>query len=188
MSYVLRSTNAQESVSKEIFLAPGINSFCVDKFGHYDLSFSGCHTYDSATPRSFKTGDDKPVSVTAAKHRNGVRILSDIKSSFKVLVESENGEKNVITFMEETTKVNGKFAYRHDFDLQPSSKLIITPQSDTVLFTPQSKELQGASDCVEVRFCSFISIHNCFAINRFLMKKKTTISMSHSECIHIQRC
>lgn len=154
MGYTFRSSAAKsgESASKEILLAPGINSFCVDKFGYYDLTYSGCHTYDSTTPKSFKTGDEKlAVTVNAVKHRNGVRILSDIKSTFKVLVESaENGEKNVITFTEESIKVNGKFAYRHDFDLKPASKLILTPQSDTVLFAPQSKELYGANDCVEV--------------------------------------
>lgn len=151
MTYVFRSTKPEESASKEIFLAPGINSFCVDRFGYYDLSFSGCHSYDSTTPKSFKTGEEKPVAVNAVKHRNGVRILSDIKSTFKVLVESETGEKNVITFTEESTKITGKFAYRNDFDLQPSAKLTLVPQSDTILFTPQSKEIYGANDCVEVR-------------------------------------
>lgn len=160
MSYGLRTTaKSEKPTTKEIFLAPGINSFCVDKFGTYDLSFSGCHTYDAATPKSFKTGDEKPVIVNAAKHRNGVRILSNIKSTFKVLVEVENGQSTHITFTEEPTKVNGKFAYRHDFDLEPFVKLIITPQSDTVLFTPKSTEIFGANDCVEVRkfynyFCS----------------------------------
>lgn len=159
MSYALRSTKSEESISKEIFLAPGINSFCVDKFGTYDLTFAGCHTYDSSTPKSFKTGEEKPVKVNAAKHRNGVRILSDIKSTFKVQVEAENGEKNVIAFTEESTKVNGKFAYRHDFNLQLGEKLTLTPQSDTVLFSPQSKEIQGATDCVEVRIAYLINLH-----------------------------
>lgn len=151
MSYALRGAKSTESAAKEIFLAPGINSFCVDKFGYYDLTFSGCHTYDSTTTKSFKTGEEKPVAVNAVKHRNGVRILSDIKSTFKVLVESENGEKSVVAFNEESAKVNEKFAYRHDFDLQASVKLTLTPQSDTVLFTPKSKEINGANDCVEVR-------------------------------------
>lgn len=151
MAYVFRSSKPEESTAKEIFLAPGINSFCVDRFGYYDLSFSGCHSYDSTTPKSFKTGEEKPVTVNAVKHRNGVRILSDIKSAFKVLVESETGDKNVVTFTEESTKISGKFAYRYDFDLQVAAKLTLTPQSDTILFTPKSKEIYGASDCVEVR-------------------------------------
>lgn len=160
MSYALRTTKSEESVSKEIFLAPGINSFCVDKFGHYELSFSGCHTYDASTPKSFKTGEEKPVTVNAAKHRNGIRILSDIRSSYKVLIEFENNVKKDIVFTEESTKVNGKFAYRYDFDLQPAAKLIITPQSDTVLFSPQSKEIYGADDCVEVRIQIGLHIFN----------------------------
>lgn len=153
MTYGLRaSTKSEKSPgNKEIFLAPGINSFCVDKYGTYDLSFSGCHTYDAATPKSFKTGDEKPVVINAAKHRNGVRILSNVKSAFKVLVEVENGQNSHITFTEEPTKVNGKFAYRHDFDLEPFVKLTVTPQSDTVLFTPKTTEIFGANDCVEVR-------------------------------------
>lgn len=151
MSYSLRTSQQEKSASKEIFLAPGINSFCVDKFGQYDLRFSGCHSYDASTATSFRSGEEQPVNVNAVKHRNGVRILSDMKSTYKVLVEFENGEKNYINFAEEPTKVNGKYAYRHDFDLQPSAKLIITPQSDTALFSPKSKEIYGSVDCVEVR-------------------------------------
>lgn len=153
MTYGLHASPKSEkstATNKEIFLAPGINSFCVDKFGTYDLTFSGCHTYDAATPKSFKTGDEKPVTVNAAKHRNGVRILSNVKSAFKVLIEVENGQTSHITFTEEPTKVNGQFAYRHDFDLEPYVKLTVTPQSDTVLFTPKSTEIFGANDCVEV--------------------------------------
>lgn len=167
MSYGLRaSAKTEKSTVKEIFLAPGINSFCVDKFGTYDLSFSGCHTYDAATTKFFKTGDKKPVTVNAAKHRNGVRILSNVKSEFEVLVEMENGHSDQITFTEEPTKVNGKFAYRHDFDLVPFIKLTITPLSETVLFTPRSTEIFGANDCVEVRKllcfeCRFVRFVNC---------------------------
>lgn len=152
MNYEFRSSQPGESISKEILLAPGINSFCVDKFGQYDLSFASCHTYDANTPKSFQTGVERPVSINAVKHRNGIRILSDIKTSFKVLVEPQNGESRLIAFAEEANKVKNQFAYRYDFDLEQSEKLTITPKSDIVLFTPQSKEIYGGNDCVEVRF------------------------------------
>lgn len=152
MNYKLRSTKADESFSKEIVLAPGINSFCVDKYGHYDLSFASCHTYDSSTSKSFKTGNENAVVINAVKHRNGVRILANIKSTFKVLVETENDDKRTVHFVEEPKKVNNQFAYRYDFDLQPSERLTLTPQSDIVLFTPQSTDIFGASDCIEVCF------------------------------------
>lgn len=151
MSYKFRATKTDKQASKEIFLSPGINSFCVDKFGTYDISFEGCHTYDSTSPISFKTGDGNSIAVKAIKHRNGVRILADTKSTFKVLIENEKKEKNYVNFKEEPTKVNGYFAYRQDFDLKPYEKLIISPQSDTDLFSPASKEVSGANDCVEVR-------------------------------------
>lgn len=151
MQYKLRTLNADEkSVSKEIVLAPGINSFCVEKYGHYDLSFESCHTYDSTTSKSFKTGNENPVVINAVKHRNGVRILANIKSTFNVLVESETGDKRTVKFVEEPNKVNGLFAYRHEFDLKPSERLSLTPQSELVLFSPQSTDIYGASDCIEV--------------------------------------
>lgn len=150
MNYKLRKDSVNNLKPKEIFLAPGINSFCVDKFGYYDIKFSGCHSYDESTPSSFKTGADNNVNVRAVKHRNGIRILSDIKSKFIVFVEDENGEKSFIEFIEESTKVNGKHAYRFDFDLKPLSKIILTPKSDTVLFDPESKAIFGANDCTEV--------------------------------------
>lgn len=153
MNYALGASQPNESISKEILLAPGINSFCVDRFGTYNLLFSGCHTYDSNTPTLFKTGDKNPVIVNAIKHRNGVRILSDVRSVFKVLVEMENGDKQHITFIEEPNKVNNQYTYRYDFDLQQTEKLTLTPQSDIVLFSPQSREILGASDCIEV--CTF---------------------------------
>lgn len=109
MSYALRTSKQEVSAKKEIFLAPGINSFCVDKFGHYDLTFLGCHSYDASTPKSFKTGEESAIIVNAIKHRNGVRILSDINTAFKVLIEYDNGEKKYVNFAEEPTKINGKF-------------------------------------------------------------------------------
>lgn len=155
MEYTFRTKSEEKIKSKEIFLAPGINSFCVDEFGYYEISFSGCHSYDESTPSSFKTGADSPVNVKAVKHRNGIRILSDIKSTFKVLVENENGEKSFIVFIEEPTKINGKHAYKFDFDLKPLSKLVVTPQSETALFNPESKAIFGANDCTEVIILDF---------------------------------
>lgn len=150
MRYALASPI--ESTTKDILLAPGINSFCVDKFGQYDLTFSGCHTYDSTTTKSFKTGIERPVAVNAIKHRNGVQIISDTKSPFKVLAEQANGEKQLITFTEEANRQSdsNQFVYQHYFNLKHNEKLTLTPQGETVLFAPQSKEIFGADDCVEV--------------------------------------
>lgn len=171
MKYTLDAAKPSESISKEISLAPGINSFCVDKFGQYNLKFSGCHTYDSTTTKSFKTGIEHPMAVNAVKHRNGVRIVSDTRTTFKVLSEQENGEKHVITFAEAVDEQHGanQFVYRYNFDLKQNEKLTLTPQGETVLFAPQSKEISGAADCIEVcrqqLFLLFVNFSTVSAIS-----------------------
>lgn len=132
-------------------MAPGINSFCVDKFGQYDLAVSGCHVYDPNSFRSsFSTGETAPIAINAIKHRNGVRILSDERSNFKIVVQ-QNSRKDNYVVTEEPNKVNGQFAYRYDFDLRTEEQILVTPESDVMLFDPESKEIVGANDCVEVR-------------------------------------
>lgn len=162
MNYKLRTSKPQQSIGKDILLAPGLNSFCVDQFGHYDLAFSGCHTYDSNDAHnSFRTGDERPVEITAIKHRNGVRILSDVKSSLKLIAE-QNGERKYVTLVEEVNKVNGQFAYRYEFDLKSNEKLSLTPESDILLFTPATTDIFGANDCVEVGFHRFFFFYHFF--------------------------
>lgn len=149
MTYILRS--ATHKIEKEIFLTAGLNSFCVDNFGVYDISFKGCHTYDSTTQNSFRTGDELPINVNALKHINGVRVLSDIRSAFKLLVE-QNGEQRTVELKEESQKVDGKFSYRHEFSLKADEKLSLKPLNDVVLFSPSTAEIIGANDCVDNTF------------------------------------
>lgn len=155
MTYKFHSNQPQSQqpadTGKDILLAPGLSSFCVEKFGQYDLTFTGCHTYAANAHRSFHTGDEVPLAINALKHRNGIRIVSDVKSSFKVLVE-QSGTKQYISPVEESQQINGKFSYRHDFDLKPNDRLVLTPESDVFLFTPTTTEIVGADDCVEVGF------------------------------------
>lgn len=151
MTYKFHATQPQQPTvaGKDILLAPGLSSFCVDQFGQYDLTFAGCHTYDTNALRSFQTGDELPLAINAIKHRNGIRILSDVRSVFKVAVEG-GGAKQYITPLEDSQKINGKFSYRHDFDLKPNERLSLTPESEVMLFTPAKTEIIGADDCVEV--------------------------------------
>lgn len=150
MQYKIKGVKPKESASKEILLAPGLNSFCVDKLCDYDLTFSGCHTYDPKTLRtSFRPGDSSPILVNAIKHKNGLQILSNVKGPFKVLVEQKN-EKKYYNLVEQPNKVNGQFVYRYEFELGAEERLLVTPQSDIMLFTPESKEIFGANDCIEV--------------------------------------
>lgn len=149
LNYKHRS-EAQTARGKDILLAPGVNAFCVEKFGQYDISLTGCHTYDPQTFRpSFSTGETSPIIINAIKHKNGVRIVSDIRAPFKISVE-QNGRKDTYNLVEEANKVDGQFSYRHDFDLRPEEKILVTPESEVMLFSPASTEILGAQDCVEV--------------------------------------
>lgn len=156
MSYQFHTTQPQQAAppALHILLAPGLSSFCVDKFGQYDVTFTGCHTYETDTPRSFHTGDEIPLAINAIKHSNSIRILSDVRSTFKVLVE-QGGAKRYISPTEEDQKINGQFSYRYRFDLRSNERLTLTPESEIVLFSPAKAELIGADDCVEVSFMSF---------------------------------
>lgn len=159
-------------------MAPGINSFCVDKFGQYDISVSGCHTYDSTSLRpSFSTGETAAITINAIKHKNGVRILSDIRNAFQIAVE-QNGNANIYNVAEEPNKFNGQFAYRYDFDLRPNERILVTPESDVMLFGPDKSEILGAPDCVEVQYFNSTIVH--------IVKTKyfQTCLLSCLECIH----
>lgn len=159
-----------------ILLAPGLSSFCVEKFGQYDVTFAGCHTYGADIPRSFHTGDEIPLAINAVKHSNGIRILSDVKSTFKVLIE-QRGAKRYISPSEEEQKLNGQFSYRYHFDLKHNERLLLTPESEIMLFTPAKAELIGADDCVEVCFI-FRSNHSILFGFKF--------DFPSIECIYIQ--
>lgn len=175
MTYKFHTTQPQQPTvaGKDILLAPGLSSFCVDQFGQYDLTFAGCHTYDTNALRSFQTGDELPLAINAIKHRNGIRILSDVRSVFKVAVEG-GGAKQYITMLEDSQKIDGKFNYRHDFDLKPNERLSLTPESEVVLFTPPNTEIIGADDCVEV---NRPSESNSFSFIQFQF---------FPECFHLQ--
>lgn len=149
LSYKHRS-EPQSAAAKEILLAPGPNTFCVEKFGQYDIVVSGCHTYDNSALRSsFSTGETAPIVINAIKHKSGLRILSDVRNAFQIAVD-QNGQRTTYALTEEREKVNGQFAYRFDFDLRPDERILVTPESDVMLFGPASKELVGTQDCVEV--------------------------------------
>lgn len=137
-------------------LNTGVNTFCVTKGGDYDIKLSGCHSYDpQSTPKSFTTRSTAPIAINAYKHRNGIRILSEGKTNYKISVES-NGKFEAIVPVEETNKVDGYFSYKYHFNLKNGEVIKLTPKSDRMLFKPEVKEITGGNDCVDVSF-SFIA-------------------------------
>lgn len=148
MSYKLNAAN-QSDQAEEIQLVTGLNQFCVTKFGQYMINFIGCHSYDSNVPPFMHTNDIQPTVVNAIKHKNGVRLLSDINANYKFTVERGN-KVETVELAADQQKVDGLFVYRHDFDLLLDERIVVTPKNDVMLFKPEKREIFGSSDCVEV--------------------------------------
>lgn len=151
MTYKLNAAN-QSGQPEEIQLVTGLNQFCVTKYGQYIINFIGCHSYDTKNVPSFiHTNDLQPTVVNAIKHKNGVRILSDVSTNYKLIIERSN-KMETVNLVVEKQKIDGSFVYRHDFDLELNERVVITPQNEIMLFKPENKEIFGGSDCVEVRW------------------------------------
>lgn len=115
------------------------------------MKVSGCHTFEEDT-KVLSTKSTSPVHVTAIKHRNGIRILSEIKQQFTIEVQYEDESKEVLKLIEQTERVDGYAAYNLNLNLKSGEAVKLTPKSEQMLFKPSTTEIKGASDCVEVAF------------------------------------
>lgn len=166
MSYKLNAAN-QTDQPEEIQLVTGLNQFCVTKYGQYIINFIGCHSYDSNVPPFIHTNDVQPAVVNAVKHKNGVRILSDVSTSYKFSIERSNKIETVNLELDKQ-KIDGMFVYRHDFDLKLDERIVVSPKNEFMLFKPENKEIFGGSDCVEVSWCYTILRVTFFCLTKFL--------------------
>ncbi|XP_037945256.1 nodal modulator 1 [Teleopsis dalmanni] len=147
------TTNSQTQTTNNLKLVTGVNTFCVSKYGTYRIWVESCHLYDENLPKSFTT-NDAPILITAIAHKVGIRVLSteSTAESLQLEVESSSLGKELIQPKAELHKVDGKFAYRYETHLRPEEVLRITPKSDTLLFTPHSKDIIGPNDCIDIAF------------------------------------
>lgn len=124
---------------------------CVPNAGTYDLKVSGCHTFDEDT-KVLSTKNSSPVNINAVKHRNGIRILSEIDQVFTIDAEFEDGVKKVLKPVKQSDKVDGYVAYNINLDLKSGERIKLSPNSEQMLFKPDQTEWKGATDCLEVAF------------------------------------
>lgn len=143
---------ATPQLEEHLELIPGVNSLCVPKHGTYDVKYSGCHTFDENTAKSISTSSIVPITVNAEKHKQGIRILSEVSNAYSAVIEKDGEKIDDIRLKEESHKVDGYFSYRHDFYLKQGEKIKVIPSSGSMLFKPESKEIVGSNDCVEVAF------------------------------------
>lgn len=132
-------------------MTSGANVLCVSNAGTYDLKVSGCHTFDENT-KVLSTESQTPVYVNAIKHRNGIRILSEIDQQFSIDAEFEDGTKQVLKPSKQSDKVDGYVAYNINLDLKAGERVKLAPKSEQMLFKPDQSEWKGASDCLNVAF------------------------------------
>ncbi|CAD7014627.1 nodal modulator 3 [Ceratitis capitata] len=153
-TYIGNTITSGEQSAETLKLLSGVNTFCVPLFGTYNFKLEGCHLYEENLPKTFSTTDRNPISINAIAHKVGVRVLSPDPSanSIRLIVESKPLGKQVVTPIAEEQKIDGKFAFRYDSHLPPKEILRITPHSDTLLFSPLYKEIEGSNDCVDVAF------------------------------------
>lgn len=134
-----------------IQLSSGANVLCVPVAGTYDLKVSGCHTYDEKS-KVMSTKDLSPIHINAVKHRNGIRILSEIDQVFTIDAEFEDGSKILLKPTKLADKVDGYVAYNVNLDLKSGEQLKLVPHSEQMLFKPDQTSMIGAADCVIVAF------------------------------------
>lgn len=136
-------------------LLAGLNTFCASRFGQYAVDFIGCHEYDPRElPSTINIADHAPITINAIKHRTAIQILSAVPAKFGLDIYGgpvDDAKKNVQLTTAEANKVNGLFSYRYSFSLRPEERVTLRPYSDEMLFHPQSADVVGDNDCVDVR-------------------------------------
>lgn len=158
MKLALKEENADVTDVHQKDLLAGLNSFCVNKFGQYMVDFIGCHTYDARElPSSIKIADHAPITVNAIKHRTAIQILSAVPAKFGLDITGGGGgsaddeaNEKIQLSVAEAEKVNGMYSYRYSFSLRPEERVTLRPYSEEMLFHPQSADVVGENDCVDV--------------------------------------
>jgi hypothetical protein len=132
-----------------IKLTSGANEICVPKSGLYDLKVTGCHIYEEDS-KVLSTKNAAPVHIKALKHKNGVRILSEMNQVFTIEIVYEDDSREVLKPVEQSERVDGYAAYNLNLNLKYGEVVKLTPKSEQMLFKPAYAELRGAGDCVNV--------------------------------------
>lgn len=177
MTYKYRPADPSTPQLEEYLeLTAGVNSLCVPKHGTYDVKYAGCHTFDTNTATAFSTSSLVPITVNADKHKQGVRILSEVSNTYSAVIEQDGDKIDEIRLKEESHKVDGYFSYRHDFYLKQGEKIKVSPSSGSMLFKPDSKEIVGSNDCVEVAF-------NFIATKGLVLHGRTTPAIEDAKIV-----
>lgn len=130
----------------------GSNVHCLAKSGRYRFIAIGCHGYEPKSVEwstsSSRASVQSPIVFNAITHAHGVQVISDDKSAQVQLYIKETQTK----LDPLKTSPTGANAVIHHFTLQLQQHQTVTihPQSQLLLFKPESLQLVGSSDCVPI--------------------------------------
>lgn len=131
-------------------LGSGLNTFCVDKAGRYNVKLMGCHVYPEEIAKVFSTDTLTPITFAAKAHHVSFRIMTPkgIKAELvKLILESKNSGKHQLVADIEADRPN---SLRFDTELETGDEVTLTPQSFELLFKPEKHVYVMPNQCVEI--------------------------------------
>uniref|UniRef100_A0A182QGP4 SD-repeat containing protein B domain-containing protein n=1 Tax=Anopheles farauti TaxID=69004 RepID=A0A182QGP4_9DIPT len=134
---------------EEIVLTAGMNMFCVKRAGTYTMRLSGCHRFEETTPTEFNTASTAPITVNAKSHRNVVSLFAEEKERYRVQVQREGTENELVEFEFVDVQVDGKYVYRKVFYLEHGERVTLVPESEVMLFHPTQLVVMGGNNCAD---------------------------------------
>ncbi|XP_072048765.1 LOW QUALITY PROTEIN: BOS complex subunit NOMO1-like [Amphiura filiformis] len=154
--------------SHKFDLSAGLNQYCLDKPGKYQLEPKSCHQFDRSS-YSFDTSSPNMLTLTAIKHLvtgvvNTKQQASDVTITIKSSIETEAATtlgplKSKEQLIAETKKkandtkavvVDGPGTYEFSHWARSGERLEITPSSGQILFYPHMVDItiKTGSGCV----------------------------------------
>ncbi|KAJ8923473.1 hypothetical protein NQ315_010051 [Exocentrus adspersus] len=125
-------------------VSKGRSSYCLEKPGEYLFTLEGCHVYNPSTVSYNTDAEVNEILLTAQKHTLtlGIQAESDF-GNIQVFVKIGTDK------VERILKYNNGLYELHIL-LEPDENAVITPQSETIFFSPPILSVDGREDCENV--------------------------------------
>lgn len=136
-----------KKVNGELLIPSGKSKICVSEVGEYEMEPIGCHGY--IVPKLvWKSG---PIVLTAISHAYTGHIITQQSVPDLIINIHSNEEKTLqpkqLGPLKGSQLKNGNFEYIFSIQLAEEEKITLIPSASSVLFSPPSADIIGASDC-----------------------------------------
>lgn len=144
--------NAEKTPTKGevVHLGSGLNTFCVNKAGSYNLRLMGCHVYPEDVAKTFSTDTLSPVTFPAKSHNVAFRINTPRGTKpelVHLVLDSKVSGKRQLVPIVEADKPN---SFKFETQLVAGEEITLTPQSFELLFKPEKEVYVMPNDCVDL--------------------------------------